>query len=378
MISLKKVLVYILVWRLFLLVSVLIGIQTLSLQTSFLGGGLSSYLSNPYIYPFINFDGEHYLSLVQKGYEQYTYFYFPGYPIVVRIMSDLLGNTFYSQSVAGIIISFISFVFAVIGLKKLLVLDKLTNIFSSVLLVLLLFPTSYYFASYYTESLFLALSVWSFYFARNKNWLIAGLFGLFATATRITGIALLPALIVEWYISKENMKLSTIIGMLLIPLGLVFYMLYLQITTSDALVFMRSLGDVFGEQRAGAFVLFPQVFYRYIVKILPNITWGYLPNVYTTILEFVVASLFLFLIWISYQKQRLSYFVYVASMYVISTVSGSFSSLPRYVLVMFPIFFLMAHYLDSLSPKLKYGVCTILLVLLGITTALFSRGYWIS
>jgi hypothetical protein len=64
--------------------------------------------------------------------------------------------------------------------------------------------------------------------------------------------------------------------------------------------------------------------------------------------------------------------------YLIPTLSGSFSSLPRYVLVLFPGFILMAVWLSKKSRWLQTAVLLILFLALGIATALFARGYWVA
>ncbi|MEZ4548483.1 MAG: hypothetical protein R3B51_12560 [Thermodesulfobacteriota bacterium] len=53
-----------------------------------------------------------------------------------------------------------------------------------------IFPTAYFLHAIYTESLFLFLTIASFYYARRSNWALSGAFGLLAAATRITGIVL--------------------------------------------------------------------------------------------------------------------------------------------------------------------------------------------
>lgn len=62
---------------------------------------------------------------------------------------------------------------------------------------LLIFPTAYFLHIGYTESLFLALALGSFWFARTDRWWLAGLLAALATLARVNGLVLLPALAVE-------------------------------------------------------------------------------------------------------------------------------------------------------------------------------------
>jgi len=95
---------------------------------------------------------------------------------------------------SGLIISNLAFVFALFYLFKLLKLDYSTKISNLTVLVLLFFPTSFFFGSYYTESVFLLISVLVFYLARQGKFLPAAFMALIGSATRITGVFLWPAL----------------------------------------------------------------------------------------------------------------------------------------------------------------------------------------
>ncbi len=364
-------------WLAVLFVVLFLAVQLIPFQEEFVGGGLGNYLSNPFIWAWSNFDGEHYLSLVQNGYQPLTYFFFPLYPIVIKIFSLITGTSLAGYNLAGILVSYLSLAFAVFGLYKLLKIDFKENLVKISIILLLFFPTSFYLGSVYTESLFLALTVWFFYFARKKNYLIAGILAGFSTATRVIGIILPASLLIEMLINKDNVfKLKNILSLAVSVSGIILYMYYLKQTTGNYLEFFSSVG-VFGEQRESSIVFLPQVFYRYVFKILPNLHTSYFPILFSTFLEFLVAIVFLVFSVISFFKLRLSYSVYLVLGYLIPTFSGSFSSLPRYVLVLFPIYILLAQYLT----KRKYFVFAfsfISFILLVVSLALFVRGYWIS
>lgn len=377
----KLLLLFFLIWRVFLQIPIIVAPYFFSLQNNYLGGGMKNYLHSTYLWAWVNFDGEHYLSIARYGYRALTYFFFPVYPLTISFIAKFIGDNEAVFLYSGLFISNISFCFALIGLWKLLKLDYKKQVVLKVIALLLLFPTSFYFVSYYTESLFLAFVVWSFYFARKGKWYMAGLFALVASATRVIGIIMLPSLLFEFYLqNKQGSKLiikPSILYIFLAPLGLLFYMLYLNIKTGDPLIFLHSIG-VFGEQRSTSLIFLPQVFYRYIFKILPNISYSYWPQVYTTWMEFILGLLFSLLAIYSLIKLRLSYAVFLIAGLLLSTFSGSFSSLPRYVLVLFPGFILLGILIDRL-PKLMQAISFILLFsLLFFSFEMFSRGFWIS
>ena len=390
----KELIVYYLTWRLLLFITLLIAISAVPLQVNFLGGGKVNYLLYPYLWSWANFDGEHFLAIARDGYKPLTYFFFPLYPVLIRSLANLFGSAFVGYAFSGLIISNLSFFIGLIGLIRLVRLDYSDNIVRTTLLLILLFPTSFYFGSLYSESLFFALSVWTFYFARREQWLFVGTLGGLAAITRLVGIALFPALLAELYVLQKNKKIKSgnpylmksLCAILLIPMTLLMYMFYIKTNTGDALDFLHNVA-IYGQQRSSNLILLPQVFYRYIFKILPNINYSYFPVVFTTWLEFLTAVIFSLLVVfgllaavgkLNKVRIRLSYAVYLLVAFLIPTLSGSFSSLPRYVVILFPAFIILSLYLSKQSVIVRGSVYLLLFICLGIATSLFVRGYWIS
>lgn len=337
---------------------------------------MQNYLKYPWLFAWLNFDGEHYLSIAQEGYQPLTYFFFPAYPVVTRLMGWLFGGEQISFAVSGLIISNVSFIVALMGLWKLAKEDFSEKIAKYTVVSLLVFPVSFYFGSFYTESLYLMLTVWSFYLIRRNRWFYGGVLGAGASATRIIGIALVPAYLTE-YARIKNKKLIKFACILIIFLGLAGYMLYLKLQTGDPLNFLNTVG-IFGGQRSSTLILLPQVFYRYFFKILPNLSFSYFPVVFSAFLEITTAIVFLALSVWAFFRLRFSYAVYLVLGYLIPILSGSFSSLPRYVIVLFPAFILIALWVSKLPGYVKLAFFTILFVLSAIALSLFSRGYWIA
>lgn len=348
------------IWRILLFIPIFLAPYFFKLQNNFLGGGMEKYLSNPYLWSWANFDGEHYLSIAKIGYGGGEQAFFPLYPLLLKIFGEEVWG--------GLILSNLSLLFALFGMYKLARLDYSEKISKLAIILLLLFPTSFYFAGVYTESLFLALVVWSFYFFRKEKYLLSGILGMFLSATRIIGIVLVYLYV---FIKKR------INFMLLVPLGLLCYMYYSYVTWGDYLKFFNSASG-FGEQRSDHLIMLPQVFYRYFVKIIPNLTWSYFPVVFTTILEITTAVLFLSLIFVSFKKLDIKYWIFFVLAYLIPTLSGSFSSLSRYILVIFPAFFFLAQIVSNLPKLLKLGIYVILSIILLIAQMLFVRGYFVS
>lgn len=338
----QKVFKYFIYWRFLIFIPIILAPYFFTLQSNFLGGGMENYLKSPYLWSWANFDGEHYLSIAKIGYSNGEQAFFPFYPILIKY----LGNNVWS----GILISNIAFLIALIGLYKLVKLDHSEKIAATTIFLLLIFPSSFYFGAVYTESLFLMLTVWMFYCFRKQKYLFGIVAGSLSSLTRVIG---------------------------LIPVGVVGYMWYSKSKWNDYLAFFHAAKN-FGEQRSDHLILLPQVFYRYVVKIIPNLTWSYFPVVFTTLLELAVALLFLYLIIISFKKIKIEYWLFLVFGYIAPTLSGSFSSLPRYVVVLFPAFIFMATKLEKTNIYVKYTIYSCLVILSCIMQMLFARGYFVS
>jgi hypothetical protein len=128
---------------------------------------------------------------ISKGFLDWAFF--PLYPIVVRLVSYL---TFGDVAVAGVIVSNVAFVAALVVLYRLAVPHLGHDVAVRSLAFVALAPGAVAFAMAYTDSLFLLLAAGAFLAAEQRRWwLMAVLYGL-ATLTRPQGILLgLPLLI---------------------------------------------------------------------------------------------------------------------------------------------------------------------------------------
>lgn len=376
----RKIFFLFLGWRLLLFIFLFLAISVLPMQFNFLGGGLSNYLHSPQFWAWANFDGEQYLSIAQNGYLPLTFFYFPVFPFLSRILAAFVNGNFNSFAISGLLISHASLLLGLIGLVRLIRLDHNEKISTLTVLLLLAFPTSFYFGSFYTESLFLALSVWTLYFARRGSWLSAGILAGISTATRVIGLALVPAILLEGYLQKKDPGFKwykPIASSLISILGIGIYIYYLNLRAGDPFEFFHNV-EIFGQQREAGFVLLPQIFYRYFFKILPSINFNYFPAVVTFFLELFSGLTFFALSIISFWKLRISLAIYLFIGFIIPTFSGSFSSLPRYVLVLFPAFLVGALFISKLRVNLQILILLLLSLSLAVATSLFVRGYWIA
>ncbi len=371
----KFILIAFLIWRASLTLLAFIGTKFFPLREGYLGGGTALYLKNPLLWAWANFDGIRYLGIMERSYHQFYQVFFPFYTYLLRYLANLINKSYLFS---GLLISHLSFIAALFLLYKLIRLDFSEGIAKRSLIYLLLFPTSFFFGSVYPESLFLALVLGSFYAARKKRWWIAGILGAFASATQFVGIFLFPALLMEWHQQKgmrKREKAKNLFPLFFIAFGFLIYMWYLNRTVGDPLYFIHSQ-PLFGAQRTGGkLILLYQVFWRYAKMLftVEKMTLTY----FICVFEFLTGAGFLFLTLFIYLRRWFPYMIFMVLAYVAPTLTGTFSSFPRYVLVLFPGFILLGIWGEKYKwVRILYPLIAIPLLI--ISLLLFIRGYFVA
>ena len=127
--------------------------------------------------------------------------FFPAYPLLMRYVGRAIGRTQADLYFGALVISWAAFVAAMIGVYALARLDLTPKRAERAVLLAAIFPFAFFFGAVYSEALFLAAVVGAFYFFRTKRWLLGGLCGALATATRVNGILIWPAL--AWIVWRQ-------------------------------------------------------------------------------------------------------------------------------------------------------------------------------
>lgn len=314
-----------------------------------------------FLWKWGNFDGVHYLYLSQHSYSaDGLHVFFPVYPILIKVFSFIFG----SPLVSALIISNISFA---ISLCLFYILVKKNFTESSArwaCLFLACFPTSFFFGAVYTESLFFVLLLVSFI----NTGVLGLLASFFAGGTRLIGSLLLPA-----FALNRKLWLAGLASVL----GLVLYMTFLWWAYQKPLGFLTSQ-SLFKNARASSLstlVTPPQVMWRYL-KIFSTAD-PTAPAFKLAALEFgsfVFAAAILLLITFK-KKCPHPWIVFSWLSFILPTLSGTFSSMPRYILLLFPIYIYLAELKNN---YLKVSLLVMSTLGLFLCTVLFIQGYFIS
>jgi 4-amino-4-deoxy-L-arabinose transferase-like glycosyltransferase len=155
--------------------------------------------ASPFWDGFTRFDSGWYEKIARFGYRFYedsrsNVGFFPVYPLLMRYVGRLFGTYHAAYYFGGIIVSWLSFVGAMVALYYLARLDVPRRTALRAVLLIAVFPFSYFFGEVYSESTFLLFAVLGFYGFRTRRWWLGGLAASVAIATRVPGILMLPAL----------------------------------------------------------------------------------------------------------------------------------------------------------------------------------------
>ena len=120
--------------------------------------------------------------------------------------------------------------------------------------------------------------------------------------------------------------------------------------------------------------MYPQVLWRSI-KILLNSDLNI--RYFTSVLEFLAGAVGLVGLLLALKKVRLSYVVFSLAAFIVPTLTGTFSSMPRYILICFALLIWVALQLEH-YPRLKIPIAIISGIVLSVSTILFIQGYWVA
>lgn len=373
---------------------------------------------------WVRFDGIYFRAIAEYGYADASYrirpeigfpfltAFFPLFSLLIHLVAPLFANNY---SVASVVVPQALTCCTLLLLFKLITLDFPRSLAWLTILALITFPTSYFLIASYSESLFLLLVVLAFYLYRRGQYLGAGLIGALASATRITGAPLLlgafalntihalRTILRQCFIlcprfarraaqprgiilrgtlaacrSAERCNAGQghgqahqapcIASLVLIPLGLIAYLLYQWWAFGEPLLFLQGHGS--SEWSVGFDPTGP-------IKalLLPFATplkhaWtseAFRANYFNALFFYFALAMLLY----GWRRLPLSYSLYALLAVFVPTLIGSLISMPRYVLVSFPMFLSMALLLHT-HPRLRLLLLPLALLALAATYLFFK------
>ncbi len=357
----RFVIVAFIIWRTVLYFGELISITVPIYSKTYMG-----------LIPWANTDGLNYIRIAQWGYGHLNEAFFPLYPLILRGIHSIIPLSFET---IGVVVSTACFF---IGLTVLYGIVAQLSIKKArwVVVCILSFPTAFFFTAVYTEALFFLLTVLVLYFSHKKNWLLAGVCVSLASATRMIGICTAIFVLYELWKAKYKLKLFDIVGLLVMPMGLLSYMYYLFIQYGDPLRFVHIQALYEINRSVGRFIFLPQVVWRYLKILVLAVGKPTIVAYGVSIVEFVLTMGAFFLLYYGWKKKvKLSYVLYSLVVLIIPTLTGTFASMPRYILTIIPLSIILTHIPRN---SIKYVLISIFSILQLVSVMLYLRGWFIA
>jgi Gpi18-like mannosyltransferase len=328
-------------------------------------------------------DALNYVRIAQHGYEQRVDLaFFPLFPFLIAIIGHVLGD--WSYLAVGTLISNIALLGAMIITYR-LALDAFEGqIAQRTLLYWCIFPTAFFFFAAYNESLLLLWVTGAFLAMQRQRWWLAGLLGLLASLTRVTGILLIIPYVCELWIARTYILVTykrailSILPAILIPTGMFAYSIYCWYTVGDPLAFVNV------QKHSGRYLSLPwQGIWQAISALFISHPQPFGSSNQAHLLLDLSATLgFIVLVIIGRQRLRLSYTLWMACFLIYILLYPALDkpdillSNQRFVLEMFPAFFTLAA-LSIKRPRLHQSLVLLFLALQAVLGIAFLMNRWV-
>lgn len=328
----------------------------------------------PWLARWDRWDAGIFVSIARDGYfgpgvEPTHIAFFPGFPVAMWFVHLLVWN----WTAAGLLVSFAAGTVAVVALGKLAAdeSDEAPSQASAhAALFFALAPAAVFLTAGYSESLFAAFAFPAWLAARRDRWVLSVLLAAGASAVRVNGLFLAAAIAVEFLLAGAERRRWRQLPLVLVPVLPAFgYALYLHRNTGDWLAWQHA-------QAAGWFRTFKDP------KSAWDQTWraafgqsqeGHTAWVFQLELLAVVVGAVLTLVLVA--RRRLPEALYVGLSLVALGTTTWFMSVPRAMLLWWPLWTMLGAWAVRRPAVKTLYVCCVAPIMVGVAL-LFLSGQW--
>ena len=356
-----------------------------------------------------HWDSFWFLRVAAHGYARHrAAAFFPLYPLTINVSGRLLGNPL----LGGVLVSVLCYALALVVLYRLVAHDFDERVALWTVLFLSAAGTSLFFQAVYSESLFLLLTVTSFWAGRTGRWWLAGAAGLLAALTRSAGVVLVAPLLWMWLeqrrgraialpggarhaalLSRGPDRLPSLAWLALVPAGIGLYMAYTGARYHNALLFVAAEHDwhrrlslpattaiyqgALAARRSVQHIAAQPSAYFAVARPPFRAQWLTIGN----LTAFVALVLALALVAVCWRRLPAPYTIMALVSLLVPlsypTHSTPLLSMPRFALVVFPLFVALAVLLAR-HAVLRWLVLAVMVAGLVLFTAMFANGMWVA
>jgi Mannosyltransferase (PIG-V) len=289
---------------------------------------------------FDRWDSQSYVAIAEHGYPSVLDFglgrpghlvaFFPGYPLLIRAVMTVTGDAV----VAGLLVSTVMELVTLHLVARLVLDERDRTAARFAVWALALWPFAAFLGAVYAESTVIAAAAGALLLARRGRHAAACLVAALACAVRVTGVALIPALLVEHLVRRRGRPSAGILWLLAVPVPLLLFGAYTRLHTGDWLAWLHAEGSASFAYRhldwpwAGARATWSSA----VSSSLPA------SATYIFSLELVFGvggGLVCAALWLS-RRLAASLATYCTAVWLLAVCAPYWVSVPRYLIAMFP------------------------------------------
>nr|WP_315267823.1 mannosyltransferase family protein [Microbacterium lemovicicum] len=335
------------IWLLQRVVVQLIGLLVVSMA------GSPSYAPGGFFGTFYRWDSGYFACIAAQGYlgqdcqggsglERVAFF--PLYPMLSSAVAWLVSaGAMSTESVTfGLwLVAAAASIFAVIGVYRIAEhrFDQGTARRAAALF--LFSPYAVFLVASYSESLYLAAAVWAWYFCLRRRYLLTGVLGIVASASRASGMFLIIALLVLYLLEARRMgKRVRILDLVAIgsgSAGVIAYWVWLYFATGDLLAWFHAQSEGWHRRTRWPW----ETLLNQGIHVLREPRWDWQMQ---AILEVGAAIVIAVAIILFVRRKEWASATLVGTTAVSLMTSNSYLSLARNTLTLFPLFILLADW----------------------------------
>lgn len=322
-----------------------------------------------------NWDTWHYVTIAVRGYDRspdgVNAAFFPVYPMMINVVHRCFGAHLEMNDYrwVAVLISFVFLLAATYALTVLFLRMASPGVATLGVVLFLVSPFSFFLNTGYTEPVFIFLAAVMFLLARDQRWWLAALVIAIASATRVTGVFLIPSLVfIAWQAGVGWKKLAGITAVS--PLGLVSYMAWQWRELGSPFRFY-TVQEHWGtfDDRTGDYV---KAFFESPLAFALD-----RPEGMTLLTNVAVCLLWIATLWPMYR--RFGTAITLFSGLIILQSAFFIVSQGRMLLPAIGVYITLAAVVESRPqwPVLKYGLVTAFAMSMTMLGLMFANGQWI-
>ena len=329
-------------------------------------------------------DAVYYVRIVTSGYsaDDGTTNFHPLFPLLAWPIAQVTR----SPILALLVVSSIATLALYLLFNRFARLDLAANEARTATLLLIFWPISYVLYLPYTESTWLCFAVLSLICARRSRWWAAGLCASAATLTRQQGLFLVIPIAWElWESNRYSIKITLRAWRCWLPLVLpaLAYVLWIVVrsaalgsfqpdsTTFGTLIYSTLLSPASHRVVEGQQFMWP---WKAMYLALQR-AWSVPFN--NPWIDLTGGAIFLLLVVLAWRQMRMSYRIYVVVIVLVSfsyhtgmvATGGAYLSLPRHLLLAFPVF-------AGVASRLRLRISPLVMILLSMVMTVMLFGYF--